>query len=113
MTSGAGEVVVAVRGEIDLSTREPFGRAVRQATTAGAGRVVIDMAEITFMDSSGLAVLAEAHRALGEAPGAIVLRRVRPAVRSVLTLSGLDGLLSIQGPDGSESRPGTGPGGGA
>jgi len=111
VTGGQSEVVVAVSGEIDLSTREPFGRAVRQATAAGVSPVVIDLGEATFMDSSGLAVLAEAYRALGEVPGALVLRHVRPAVRTLLTQSGLDGLVAVQDPDDTDAR-GSAPGSG-
>ena len=58
---GDGTRVVAVAGEIDLYTAPEFERALEPNGGAG-GRVVVDLSDCTFLDSTGLGVLVQAHR---------------------------------------------------
>jgi anti-sigma B factor antagonist len=51
--------VLHVAGEIDLSTAPVLREAVRSAVGDHEGEVVFDLAEVTFMDSSGLSVFLE------------------------------------------------------
>ena len=90
-----GAVVVAVRGEIDLVTADELTAAVRLAACRSR-RLVIDMAELTFMDSSGLGIIATAYRELGQLREAIVLRSPNPATRRLLSISGIDRLVTIE-----------------
>jgi len=90
-----GEVVVEVRGEIDLATGEALWRAIEVASSRSR-RLVIDLTETTFIDSSGLAILIRAHRLLGQIPGAIVLRGPNPTARKLLDISGLDRLVTVE-----------------
>ena len=48
-------------GELDMSTVRELDDAVRAAEATDAKRIVIDLSEVTFMDSSGLKLLLEAH----------------------------------------------------
>ena len=47
-------------GELDMSTAANLDDAVRAAEATDAPRIVIDLSEVTFMDSTGLKVLLEA-----------------------------------------------------
>ncbi|SMH36218.1 anti-anti-sigma factor [Rathayibacter oskolensis] len=86
-------VVVRPVGRLDLSTAPEFEAVVLRAVTDGDLRIVIDLAGIEFLDSSGLGVLVaclkEARRAGGD------LRVAAPAEQPamVLELSNLDRLL--------------------
>lgn len=91
----SGQIVVAVSGEIDLSTGEELWQAIQEATTRSR-RLVIDLRETTFIDSSGLAVLVRAHQHLGQIREAVVLRAPNPSARKVLDISGVDRLLTIE-----------------
>jgi anti-sigma B factor antagonist len=87
--------VVVVAGEIDMVTAPEFARALESASV-GSRRVVADLTEVGFFDSSGLAALVRAHRAL-TARG-IELRVVVPPsalARRVLELTRLDELLHV------------------
>ena len=53
-------VTVAVVGEIDLSTANALAAAIRDAEETGIGRIVVDLSDLTFLDSTGLAVLLQA-----------------------------------------------------
>jgi anti-anti-sigma factor len=88
------EPVVVVKGEIDLAAAEAFREAIDRALRDGGARLVIDMVDTTFMDSSGLNVLLRAYAALGRLPEALVLRSPSPVVRRVVALAGLEDLFA-------------------
>ncbi len=92
-----GQIVVAVRGEIDLSTDQRLWRAIDEASSRSR-RLVIDLSETTFIDSSGLAVLVRAYRHLGQKREAVVFRAPSPTARKVLGISGLDRLVTVEDP---------------
>ncbi len=48
-----GEIVVTLRGELDLAEADAVGEAISQAVDATTGTVVIDLAHLTFCDSTG------------------------------------------------------------
>jgi anti-sigma B factor antagonist len=53
-------VIVAVAGEIDLSTADQLDGAIRQAEKTEISRIVVDLSAMSFIDSTGLSVLLEA-----------------------------------------------------
>jgi len=81
--------VVKVAGEIDLATRDQL----RECLAPLHGNVVVDLAAVTFLDSSGIAtLLAQATRLAAES-ATLRLRRPAPLVARVLRIAGLDELL--------------------
>ncbi len=90
-----GAVVLSAQGYLDLSTRLKLSTALNEEVTAGSAGVVVDMCEVTFMDSTGLGVLMNALRRLTRQGRD--LRVVCPpgGVRRIFELSGLDGTFSI------------------
>lgn len=88
-----GAAVVVAVGEIDMATAGPFRQAIDLATRDG--RVVIDLAGTTFMDSSGLAVLVGVYQQLGRRRDAVVLRSVGDHVRHVVEIAGIDRVVTI------------------
>ena len=83
--------IVSVRGEIDLVTAPLF----RDAFAGLGSRVVVDLREVTFMDSSGLAVLIERKT---QTEGGLRIVADSPPVLRLFELSGLTDLLDA-GPD--------------
>lgn len=53
----AGEIVVALRGELDLAGADVVREAISQAVDTTTGGVVVDLAELRFCDSVGLSTL--------------------------------------------------------
>jgi stage II sporulation protein AA (anti-sigma F factor antagonist) len=72
-------------GEIDVASA-PILAAQLCAATDGGAVVVVDLGDVTFMDSSGLNALVMAHHA---APGHVRLGAVHPNVRRVLEIAGV------------------------
>lgn len=83
----AGEVWVLPRGELDLDTAEELERALSIALASEAERVVIDLRDLEFMDSSGLRTITAACR--GDQGGRLSLVPGPPAVQGVFNVSGL------------------------
>lgn len=83
-----GSTVVRLTGDLDLALRERASRVLAGAVQAG-DPVVVDLAEVRFVDSSGVAVLLQCHRACTEAGVDLRLRAVPPQPLRVLTLLGL------------------------
>jgi anti-sigma B factor antagonist len=54
--------VLAVEGELDIAQTPTFGLSINEALRAGPPCLVIDLCEVAFLDSTGLAVLLNARR---------------------------------------------------
>ena len=91
-----GQTVVVVHGEIDLATCDRLWSVV-EAACARSRRVVIDLRETTFMDSTGLGVLMRAHRALSASNDVLTVRTVAGStVRRILEVSGVDRIVKVE-----------------
>lgn len=81
-------------GEFDMSSVDTFRLAVE--TLADPDReVVLDMTELTFIDSSGIRAILTMAQEIGAANG-VVLRNPQPNVRRVLDLIGIEGRSGIR-----------------
>ena len=89
--------VVAVTGEIDLFTAPEFKLRVSAPVDAGRVRVIVDLTETTFIDSSSLGVLIGAHRRLRRLEGALVIVCSNDAIIKTFRITGLDGVFTIVG----------------
>jgi anti-anti-sigma factor len=83
-----GLITIHVSGELDLSSADAVERLLEEAIAA-CPVTVIDLDGLDFMDSTGLRVLASAHRAAGTAGARFLLGRPSAAVLRVLSVSGL------------------------
>jgi anti-sigma B factor antagonist len=88
-----GGVVVALTGECDLSGRDELTSVLLAAVSAD--RVVfVDMAGLTFIDSSGVHGLVTAHHAARQAGGRLYVVNAGGTVAAVLDVTGIGALLS-------------------
>ena len=98
ITTDGGDMIVAVRGELDVLTA-PFLWEQMEPTLPGiTGRLVFDFAELGFIDSMGLGVIVRAQTRLrGEDSGRqIVVRNLNAHARKVFEITGLDRVLDVQ-----------------
>ncbi len=84
-----GYTLVRLRGEVDLSWSQQVRRAVLDALAGGAA-VGVDLSEVSYIDSSGIAALVEGFQRARARDGRFVLVAVSDAVRAVLELARLD-----------------------
>lgn len=80
---------VTVAGEIDASTAPDLAAALRPLVEEPSPSVVVNMAGVSFMDSSGLRALVHAAHDAKEQGGSVVLVAVSGAVNRLLEVTGL------------------------
>lgn len=86
--------VIAVSGELDLTTAPELKWALVDAIDEGCDCLVVDLSATTFMDSTALGVLVGVNRGLdGGARLAIVC--ATPSLLRIFELSGVDGVFAI------------------
>jgi anti-anti-sigma factor len=95
--STEGDVArVAFRGEIDLAIVDEVDRCVGEALALpGTGALVVDLAECTYLDSSGLRALLSAQQQAQRAQVPLSITGVQGIVRRVIELTNLDRELPL------------------
>jgi anti-anti-sigma factor len=82
-------VTFHLSGDVDLATADGITAMASYAIAQAAPALVLDLAEVTFMDSQGVRTLVLAHRALAQAGAELVLTGVPQRVESLLEITGL------------------------
>ena len=88
-----GGMVVRLAGELDLYNVGEVSAALAQAVEQAPDRLVIDLGEVDFVDSTALGVLVEARSKLG--PDGLLLAGPQLETRRTLEVSGLDRHLPV------------------
>ena len=98
ITHDDGDVVVAVRGELDVLTAPFLWEEIEPALAGVTGKLVFDFAGLGFIDSMGLGVLVRAQSRLrGEQPDRqVIIRHSNAHARKVFEITGLDRVLDVQ-----------------
>ena len=82
------DVVITPVGELDLAFGPTVLAAIREAIAGAPRRIVLDLASVTFLDSGGGDMLAEAQRDARKAGVRLELRtEMTPMVRRILTVT--------------------------
>jgi anti-anti-sigma factor len=87
-----------VSGEIDFASAPSMqARLIAACERERSSNLILDLAAVEFMDSSGLRVLLHLQRELSGDHGALVLLGPTDEVRKILKLTGLDQHLAVAG----------------
>lgn len=87
--------LVALDGRLDLRASGAVRAEASAALAAAGGSLVLDLAAVEFIDSSGLAVLAELHREAARLGGALVIVLPDGPARAIFTLTRTDGWFRL------------------
>jgi anti-sigma B factor antagonist len=87
--------VVPVRGEVTFSNVGEFDAAIDRAFGDGASTLVIDLTEVTFIDSSGLSSLLTASARARKLGGTVALVLAQGEPPSIFRFRGVDRLLAL------------------
>ena len=91
-----GTVVVDVRGEIDALTVPQLWDVLEGLIEGGERKLVIDLARVGFIDSTGIGVVIRGMNALRDHDGELVLRHPSPMTFQVFETVGLTKVLTIE-----------------
>jgi anti-sigma B factor antagonist len=87
--------LVAMHGDVDLKTAKAFRNALDEAAQDGKPRLIVDLIEVPFMDSSGLAALIGAQKALRDRTQLVVI--CPDNLRRIFEVTRLDSIVTVVG----------------
>jgi anti-anti-sigma factor len=98
ITVDGGDLVVAIRGELDVLTAPFLWEQMEPGLAGVTGKLVLDFAELGFIDSRGLGVIVRAQSRLrGEQPERqVIIRNANAHARKVFEITGLNRILDVQ-----------------
>jgi anti-anti-sigma factor len=93
----ADVVVLALSGKLDATMAKGFEEKILAVIDSGAQRLVVDLAQLEYVSSSGLRVFLLAGKRLQARQGKIGLCALKDHVRQVFDLAGFSSILPIYG----------------
>jgi anti-sigma B factor antagonist len=90
-----GALIVRPRGEIDLGRSPSLRQQLTEAMSRKFNRMVIDLSDVPYMDSSGVATLVEAMQQSRRSGSKLVLCGMQDKVRSIFEIARLDTVFTI------------------
>jgi|SRR5579862_2978085 len=98
--------LIKLEGEIDLHRSPDVRRELQGAIAERPAKVMIDLSKVTYMDSSGLAVLLEGMQGVESYGGKLYLVAVQEMLRAIFETSKLDEVFRIvPSIDAAEAAP--------
>ena len=91
-----GETVLGAAGELDVNTAPELREQLARLIGEDSGTITVDLAAVTFVDSTALSVLVSALKRLRQAGGDLQLASPTPSVRRVFEITGLTRLFTIR-----------------
>ena len=88
-------IIIAPVGEIDLSCAPALRKQITAAQSQRPQRLIIDLGEVPYMDSSGVATLVEAMQNARRSGSKLVLCCLQAKVRSIFEIARLDTVFTI------------------
>jgi anti-sigma B factor antagonist len=87
--------ILAITGELDISTSARLHQELNQLLDVGTRRVDVDLSGVDFMDSSALSALVAAHDRASRRNQQLRLVSPSPACTKVLGITGLDRIFDL------------------
>ena len=95
VTDRADSIVVHLAGELDMATAERALEALRGTDLRAARSLVVDLADVSFCDSSGLRLLLHLRQAMVEHGGGFDAVGAHGIVASTIDVTGLTEVLHV------------------
>ncbi len=93
-TTGETQVITVQADRIDAAIAIQFKEDMRNQTDGGAGRVVLDLSDVEFIDSSGLGAIVASMKQLGD-HRRLDLAGLHPFVEKVFRLTRMDTVFRL------------------
>ena len=89
-------LLVRISGELDHCSAEKIRREMdRLLGDPGIKQLVLDLEQMTFMDSSGIGVILGRYRELSRRGGEVAVKNMNPQVEKVFLLSGMNQVIKM------------------
>ncbi|HHZ14376.1 MAG: STAS domain-containing protein [Caldicoprobacterales bacterium] len=87
---------ISLDGEIDIYNAPEFKERLHQLIQRHSGNFVLDCGGLNYIDSTGLGVLISALRRVKEYDGEIKIQNLKPYIRKIFVITGLDKIFTIE-----------------
>ena len=87
--------LVTLSGELDASTATLLYDQLSDLEVEDVQHVVLDLAKVTFMDSTGLSVIVTEHKRMQHSGGSLTIFAPPSSVRRLFEITGLDSVLDV------------------
>jgi anti-sigma B factor antagonist len=94
---GGNAIVYRLRGSLDLATAPSLRAALVEAANEGKHEIIVDLAQLEFLDSTGLGALIGAHRRALENGGRVRLIVNDGPIQRLLMITGLMRIFAVYG----------------
>jgi anti-sigma B factor antagonist len=96
---GRGVIILEPRERLTVENEDEFKQAVRRHLDAGCVRLVLDLAQVPYIDSCGLGTIAQTHLAASRRGGWLKLHNVSGRNRQLLTVTRLLSVIGLYEPE--------------
>jgi anti-sigma B factor antagonist len=91
----SGANVLTLRGEIDVYTAPQLRQAIVDVVDRGATNLIVDMAQVDFLDSTGLGVLVEGLKRIKAKDGSLSIVATQGKILKIFDITGLNRAFPI------------------
>lgn len=95
LSTGDGYAVVSLSGELDLAESPGLRRTLDRVLRSSTRLIVIDAAELTFLDSTGIGVIVAAYNRQVAAGGRLVITNLNEVVGRPIRLTEVDTAIPV------------------
>lgn len=88
--------IVSVNGDLDLHTAPRLETELEVLRDEGANKVVVDLVDVPFIDSTALGILVRAAKSARSTRGQLILVSNDPRTKRVLEITGLNRVFTIE-----------------
>lgn len=96
------ETVVVISGAFEGPQVDRWGVVMTEAVALQPRRLIIDLGDTPTVDAAAIAILLQAHRAMVQAGGRLVLRRPVDRVRRMLRVARVEEVFEVEGAETTE-----------
>jgi len=93
--SGDVRIVRVKEAKLTYPNLSSFLAEVRRLVEGGARKLIIDLAEVTYLDSASIGCFMDIRRLLGEEGGVLKLSGLQPRVETMISMTGVNKIIDI------------------
>lgn len=91
-----GRRTIVLRGDLDAYTGPRFSDCLAEAVNGGRGDLAVDMSAVSFVDSSGIAILVATAKQLRDRGNTLVIQSPPRMVGKLLEMTGVSKLVRLE-----------------
>jgi len=99
------ELQLSLRGEVDYESAQDLRIAVQSALDESVDRLVVNLAGVTFIDSTGIGMLVVARRICHQCGVTLHIRDASPFIARLFAVVGVCDVLGVPAPPGTVTLP--------